>query len=434
MITAKEVEAGSIVSWLEIQGQPKVTIGQEAAKIKPNSRHVSAPHASSKTITAIADKENETVSLKLGAITLARGAICAIDEITAFPPEEQARLLDVLEEAIIDLDKHGRHWTVPSPTTIIATANPINSKWVDKQIASNNEINMIKTLLDRFQQIYAFRDSMEEEQINGFLSRMSAIRKRKPHNYNYLRKYLIHATSIKVRTITPEVENMLNEFWKAGKLKGVLSMRMYFGIFSIAEAQAKLHLKDTVDEEIATQTMESVELMMVQYGETIKATTTPKIITYKKFLEILQSSTIGIDIRELCKIACKEDQQIASYLGNNWTLKYNRILQVVIGMLRNHSDVKEVKSSPVVLQWLGSERDKGDMCDGDLKSKNMVSYDYREPNQNENENEAASHMSRMSPNDQNEPRPRVQTTCSNCGLTGDAFHMRIHIANCEGTD
>ena len=207
-------------------GTAKSTIGQEAAKIKPNSRHVSAPHASSKTITAIADKENETVSLKLGAIPLARGAICAIDEITAFPPEEQARLLDVLEEAIIDLDKHGRHWTVPSPTTIIATANPINSKWVDKQIASNNEINMIKTLLDRFQQIYAFRDSMEEEQINGFLSRMSAIRKRKPHNYNYLRKYLIHATSIKVRTITPEVENMLNEFWKAGKLKGVLGMRM----------------------------------------------------------------------------------------------------------------------------------------------------------------------------------------------------------------
>ena len=74
-------------------GTAKNTIGQEAAKIKPNSRHVSAPHASSKTITAIADKENETVSLKLGAIPLARGAICAIDEITAFPLEEQGRLL-----------------------------------------------------------------------------------------------------------------------------------------------------------------------------------------------------------------------------------------------------------------------------------------------------------------------------------------------------
>ena len=410
-------------------GTAKSTIGQEAAKIKPNSRHVSAPHASSKTITAIADKENETVSLKLGAIPLARGAICAIDEITAFPPEEQARLLDVLEEGIIDLDKHGRHWTVPAPTTIIATANPINSKWVDKQIASNDEINMIKTLLDRFQQIYAFRDSMEEEQINGFLSRMSAIRKRKPHNYNYLRKYLIHASSIKVRTITPEAENMLNEFWKAAKLKGRLSMRMYFGLFSIAEAQAKLHLKNTIDEDIATQAMESVRLMMIQYGETIKSTTTPKIVTYKKFLEILQNSTVGIDIRELCKIACKEDQQIAAYLGNNWTLKYNRILQVVIGMLRNHSDVKEIKSSPVVLQWLGSVGDKGDTCDGDSKSKNMVSYDERESNQSENESEVASHMSRMSPSNQ---KPPVMVTCPTCPYTTDAYTMKFH--QCQGTD
>ena len=65
-------------------------------KIKPNSRHVSAPHASSKTITAIVDKENESVTLRLGAIPLSSYSICAIDEITAFPPEEQARLLDVI--------------------------------------------------------------------------------------------------------------------------------------------------------------------------------------------------------------------------------------------------------------------------------------------------------------------------------------------------
>lgn len=412
-------------------GTAKSTLGQEAAKIKPNSRHVSAPHASSKTITGIADKENERISLKLGAIPLSRNAICAIDEITAFQPDEQGRLLDVLEEGIIDIDKHGRHWTIPAPTTIVAPANPINSKWVDKQVASNDEINMIKTLLDRFQQIYAFRDGMEEEQINGFLSQISAIRKRKPHNYNYLAKYLIYATAIKVRKITPEAENMLNEFWKAAKLNGRLSMRMYGGLFSIAEAQAKLHLKDVIDEEIATQAMESVQRMMIQYGETIKTTTTPKSVTYKKFLEILQNSTVGIDIRELCKVACKEDKQIAAYLGNNWTLKNNRILQVVVGMLRNHSNIKEIKNKPMVLQWLGSVSDTCDICDGDTKSKNIVSYDERQSNQNENQSEAASHMSHMSHS--NQKPPKIQATCPKCDTTGDAFYMNIHIANCEGT-
>ena len=238
-----------------------------------------------------------TVALKLGAIPLARNAICAIDEITAFQPDEQGRLLDVLEEGIIDLDKHGRHWTIPTPTTIIATANPINSKWANSGIISNDEINLIKTLLDRFQQTYVFRDNMNEELISDFVEKMSAISKRRPHNYNFLSKYLIYASSIKVRAITPEAENMLNEFWKAAKLKGTLSIRMYIGLFSIAQAQAKLHLKNVVDEEIANQTMESVQQMMIQYGETVKATTSPKVITYNKFIEILQNNKVGVAVR-----------------------------------------------------------------------------------------------------------------------------------------
>ena len=131
---------------------------------------------------------------------------------------------------------------------------------------------------------------MNEEIISDFVEKMSAISKRRPHNYNFLSKYLIYASSIKVRAITSEAENMLNEFWKAAKLKGTLSIRMYIGLFSIAQAQAKLHLKNVVDEEIANQTMESVRQMMVQYGETVKATTTPKEVTYNKFLEILQNN------------------------------------------------------------------------------------------------------------------------------------------------
>ena len=47
-------------------GTAKSTLGREATKIKPNSRHVSAPHASAKTITGIVDKENEGYTLRLG--------------------------------------------------------------------------------------------------------------------------------------------------------------------------------------------------------------------------------------------------------------------------------------------------------------------------------------------------------------------------------
>jgi len=410
-------------------GTAKSTLGQEAAKIKPNSRHVSAPHASSKTITGIADKENESVTLRLGAIPLARNAICAIDEVTAFQPDEQARLLDVLEEGILDIDKHGRHWTIPAPTTIIATANPIQSRWTNREVISKDEINMLKTLQDRFQQTYVFRDNMSKEQTDNFVNQMSAIRKRKRHNYNFLRKYLIYASTIEVNTITPEAQYMLNEFWKGAKLQETLSMRMYGGLFSIAEAQAKLYLKHTIDEEIAKEIMESVQLMMIQHGQTIKATTNPKVVTYNKFLEILQKNKIGIAIKSLCEKACKESPQIAAYLGKKWSLEGNIKVKQVISMLRNHSGIKVIQSNPLVLQWIGASPDSSDTSDTDKISNSFVSCD----NRNENENKTISEVSDVSDRNENQtPKLPLTQPCPKCGDEIEAFYMKVH--RCEGTD
>ena len=137
---------------------------------------------------------------------------------------------------------------------------------------------------------------------------------------------------------------------------------------------------------------------------------------------------------ELCKIACKEDRQIALYLGNNWSIAGNSRLQSIVAMLRNHSHIREIKSKPVVLQWIGPVSDVSDICDMDLGSKELVSVDKREQNtqnQNDFQNEIASHTSHTSDSNQtNEPRP--QETCTKCGKTDDAFYMPIHITNCEG--
>lgn len=380
-------------------GTAKSTIGQEAAKIKPNSRHVSAPHASSKTITALADKENETVSLKLGAIPLARGAICAIDEITAFPLEEQGRLLSVLEEGEFPLDKHGERWIIPAPTTIIATANPIGSRWSSRDMISIDEIAMLKTVLDRFQQVYYFRDDMDKEQIDVFVNAMSAINKRKPHNYNFLKKYIICASGIEIKTITPEAELMLNQFWKDAKIARNVGVRMYVGLYSIAQAHAKLHLKDIVDADVASKTIEQIQMMMVQTGSTVNAPSDPRIATYDKFKEILQNSKIAVAVSSLCEIACKENPQITSYLGKNWLTRKNYKLRSVVEMLRNHSQVKEVGSNPLVFQWIEGETkslsDASDVCDAPFKSENIgngtVTTEIQ--NENQNENKTSSHTS-----------------------------------------
>ena len=58
-------------------------------------------------------------------------SLVAIDEVDKIPREEQARLLDILEEQHFTKDVYGYHYEVPAPTTIIATGNPTNPKWLD---------------------------------------------------------------------------------------------------------------------------------------------------------------------------------------------------------------------------------------------------------------------------------------------------------------
>ena len=121
-------------------------------------------------------------------------------------------------------------------------------------------MNILKTLLDRFQQIYGFRDDMNQQQTHDFTRKISRKSKAKPYNYNFLRKYLVYASAIRIKTITPEAEFILNHFWEKAKIQKTLSIRMYRGLYNIAEAQLSLHLNDVVDVEIAKQAMESIQL------------------------------------------------------------------------------------------------------------------------------------------------------------------------------
>ena len=346
-------------------GTAKSTLAREAVDVKPNSRYVSGPHSSAKTITAIMDKENDGLVLRLVAIHLSKGGICGVNEITEFQLDDQARLLDVLEEGIIPLNKHGTHMTIQSPTTIIATANPTQSTWNDSQKVSNDENSNAANFVRQIDQIYPFRDNMDLEQTDKFVEQMSVIRKRRPHNYNFLKKYLIYASSLEVK-ITPEAEFMLNQFWIHAKVQRTLTIRGYNALFRIAEAQAKLQLRTEVDADIATQTMESFQLMMVQYDQTIQTIKNPRDTTFDAFLGILEDTKGPIEITELCKLACKRNLQVQAYLGTKWSIASNWKLREVVRLLLNHPRVKQISIKPLTVQWLS---DVYDVCEGDKNNE-----------------------------------------------------------------
>ena len=335
-------------------GVAKSKLARAAVELVSNSRFVTAQNASGKGITAVIDKENDNTILRIGAAPQARDAICAINEIGRMDFQDQAFLLDVMEEGGFSVDKYGLHIRIRSPTTIIATSNPLNSEWNDHYKISYSEMPILKPLLDRFDQISAFDDFSSLEESRMYAQRKVELSKRNiDHNYNYLRKYLLHAKTINP-ILTPEAQSMLIEFWLELKSKNIAGNRTLDSLIRVAKAFARLRLTSTVGSEIIAEVMLHYQQTMMRYGQVVKLVESPRIVAFNEMLSVIKRTNSSIEFTECLGIACQNNQQIRDYVGKELKLRNNWRLRPILDMLVNSPNIKQVKEKPVVLLWVES--------------------------------------------------------------------------------
>jgi phosphopantetheine adenylyltransferase len=178
--------------------------------------------------------------------------------------------------------------------------------------------------------------------------------------------------------MTSDAENRLNKLYIKAKIEGVATNRTYDSIFRLAEAQAKLNLSSEINDDIATQTMDSVSAILSQYGKVVETIESPRDITYRAFLYTLKHAKAGLSVYELCKIACEENKQVSEYLGNKFDMEHNRKIKPVIDiLLNNHSKaVKIVKMKPMVLQYIQEKGDNSIVSDiSDVSDTSKENYE-----------------------------------------------------------
>jgi replicative DNA helicase Mcm len=333
-------------------GLAKSLLAREATKLLPNSRYVTATNASGKSLVVIIDKENDSLVARYGAIVLSRGSVCIINELGAMSLDDQKHLLDIAEEGRCTIDKYGLHLEIDSPTTIIATANPYNQTWSGFKM-NKDEIPSLKTFLDRCDQIYGFKDAPSEEEIRDYPKKKTAIRNRRNHNYNFLRKVLMYMKTVNPK-FTAEATEMLNQFWINAKNDGLATNRTYDSLFRMAVAQSRLNLSDVINEEIVTQVMNSLSLMWSQYGKEAKIMMSPRVLTYQTFYRVLQVTESGMTISELCKRACDMSDEVKDYLGDKFSLEHNHKLKSAVDNLMNNSHIWRIGEKPIVLKYVDS--------------------------------------------------------------------------------
>jgi replicative DNA helicase Mcm len=394
-------------------GLAKSELLRAATKLVPNSRFENVQFATGKSLTAIVTKEEgDALILRIGPIPQAKGAIAALNEIGRMTHDDQAYMLDTMQEQEFTTNKFGQNFHINSPTAVIASANPMGGSWksygdVDEKI-DLDKIPMIKPLIDRFDLIFTFKDNRDENILTEYARKKSEMEDTKTPDYDiYLAKHIMYAKQRYPKpTFSEEAKAMLNQFYVGIRLK-YGSPRIRDTLYRIAQNIARLKLKHEVDAHDATETMQFYNMILQNLNMVITLPSNPREVAYHECLYILKQTGSAISYEELISMAGERNTQVSKYLGTNSKLRNNIKLRSILEMLQNHSRIKTTQMKPIVLQYIavdgvnesinnGTACDPCDACDTTRDTLASNLEDNNGPNNFAGISETLSHRSHTS--------------------------------------
>ncbi|KAK9475304.1 MCM2/3/5 family-domain-containing protein [Dipodascopsis tothii] len=137
---------------------------QYVHKIAPRGVYTSGKGSSAVGLTAYVTRDPDTKQLVLesGALVLSDGGVCCIDEFDKMNDSTRSVLHEVMEQQTISIAKAGIITTLNARTSILASANPIGSKY-DPSLPVPQNIDLPPTLLSRFDLVYLILDKIDEQ-------------------------------------------------------------------------------------------------------------------------------------------------------------------------------------------------------------------------------------------------------------------------------
>ena len=267
---------------------------QSITTLAPKSIYVSGKSVSTAGLTASAEKDelgDGGWTLKAGALVLASGGMCAIDEFDKIDDEDRASMHEVMESASVSIAKAGIVAKFKAKTAILAAANPKHGRFNQtKNLA--DQFDIPPSLLSRFDLIFPIMDVLDEEKDSKLADHIlsshaaAAAGTAAPSDADdsvvdrtLLKKYIAYARRYVHPVLTEgakeKIKNFYVELRRMGKNSGSVPItpRYIEGLIRLSEAHAKLRLSNEVedaDAEAAIGLMKYVLMKVLTDQETGK--------------------------------------------------------------------------------------------------------------------------------------------------------------------
>lgn len=291
--TTKSFQGGKLRGELNVLlvGDPGTSKSQLLGyvhKLAPRGIYTSGRGSSAVGLTAYVTRDPETreMVLESGALVLSDQGVCCIDEFDKMSDSARSMLHEVMEQQTVSVAKAGIISTLNARTSVLASANPVGSRYNPRASIVDN-IQLPPTLLSRFDLIYLVLDKADEASDRTLARHLVAMYHERPPPratgtvpMALLREYIAYARSHCTPQLTDAAAAELVEGYITMRRQGLsrkvitATPRQLESGVRLAEALARMRLSPTVE---ARDVREGLRLMQVAMQQTAVDPTTGTI-------------------------------------------------------------------------------------------------------------------------------------------------------------
>ncbi|KAH9369748.1 hypothetical protein HPB48_007715 [Haemaphysalis longicornis] len=150
------------------------------------------------TASVMKDPLTGEMTLEGGALVLADGGVCCIDEFDKMMDSDRTAIHEVMEQQTISIAKAGIMTTLNARTSILAAANPAYGRYNPKRSIEQN-VQLPAALLSRFDLLWLIQDKPDRENDLRLANHITFVHKncteppqgtRKPLDMRLMRRYI----------------------------------------------------------------------------------------------------------------------------------------------------------------------------------------------------------------------------------------------------